>query len=402
MRTRCRVWVGTTALVALIALLATVLVGCAGAQSAGKRAQPFNVLAVLPLSGPLALIGKYEKEGLLAAANVVNSRGGIRGEKVKITAVDDQGDGSKAVSTLQSALAGGTKYNVLYLGSFDQESAPMFAAEAKNAVLQVSGSSTAIDVKKLPYAFDTGTGFYANAESIAIKMKKDGITKFAIVCGDDGSGRDGATNLQAAAKRHGLTVTKTVFVPDTAADATAQVQQALGTGPQGLAVAGYTPADPAILKARTKIGSTLPVYGDAFFSDFNFAQVTTSADLQGVIVQDYPFLVKGDPVTKTKAWRSFFSSFTKYEKHPVVTLGAALVAYETVLLARAAANAAGSTDGAALAKAMPKIQKASQVPDWVGPKAIFSPTNHILRAAAGDLKFYKAGSQVDGLLAPGK
>jgi len=399
---RCKRSARASLLVALVAVLVAVVAGTAGARPAAKKAQTFNVLAVLPLSGPLALIGKYEKEGLLSAANVVNAKGGILDQKVKVTAVDDQGDGSKAVSSLQAALASGTTYNLLYLGGFDQEAAPMFAAEAKNTTLQISGASTPIDVKKLPAAFDTGTGFGPNAESIAIRMKKDGITKFAIVCGDDGSGRDGATNLQAAAKRHGLKVTATIFVPDTSADATAQVQQAIGTNPQAFAVAGYTPADPQILKARTKLGSTLPLYGDAFFSDFNFSQVTTAADLQGVVVQDYPFLVKGDPVTKTKAWRNFFGTFTKYEKHPVVTLGATLVAYESVLLARAAAIEAKSTDGAALAQAMPKIQHASQVPDWVGPKAIFSPTNHILRAAAGDLKFYKAGSQVDGLLAPGK
>jgi ABC-type branched-subunit amino acid transport system substrate-binding protein len=233
-------------------------------------------------------------------------------------------------------------------------------------------------------------------------MKKDGITKFAIVCGNDASGQGGAKALQSSAKAHGLTVTKTVFVPDDAPDATPQVQQAVSSGPQAIAVAAYTPADGPILKARTKLNVTLPVYGDAFFADVNFSAVVTPADLKGVVLENFPWLVKGDPATTTAGWRAFHAAFGKLEPHPPVTLAAPIVSYDAVLLARAAALRAKSVDGAALAKAMPHVSLASQVPGWIGGKKIYLPASHVLLVEASDLKFYKAGGQVDGLLVPGK
>ena len=61
-------------------LLAAVVLACAGAAAA--QDQPYEIDAILPLTGPVAFLGKGEASALAVVQDFVNKRGGIRGRPV--------------------------------------------------------------------------------------------------------------------------------------------------------------------------------------------------------------------------------------------------------------------------------------------------------------------------------
>src|SRR5262249_3573008 len=237
--------------------------------------------------------------------------------------------------------------------------------------------------------------------AMATEMKAKGIKKFAIVTGDDATGQSGAQELQAAAKSLGLTVTGTEFVPDTAVDATSQVQAALASHPDAIAVNNYTPVIGPILKARTKLGSTVPLYGDAYFSAANLALNTAAADRKGVTAQAFPFLVHGTAAEKAATWQAFQRFDAKFNKKPLLSLYADMTTWDALMEARAAAVKAGTISGTSVPKALAAISAASEVPGFLGGKSLNSPDYHAWALTPADYHYAPAGISKGGIIYPG-
>lgn len=398
-----------TALVAAAALLA----GCGSSSStsssqassstsgSAKPAGTFNVLAILPKSGALAAIGQEQAAGLQAAVTVVNHAGGVLGHRVVLTVADDGGTGTMAISALQGAMASGTKFNLIIPGAFGAEAIPLAAALAKTPILQISpGSESSLtSVTKYPYHFTTTTGYGPNTSTIIAKLKHDGVQRVTEVVGADPSGLDGAASMAQSAAAAGIKLT-TVSVPDTSVDATAEMQKAEASNPQALTMDGFTPANPAIIKARAELGVKTPFYLDVGAGAVNFAQFSKPAQWAGLKVETFPFLVQGQPATQTPAYSSFLAAFKKLDPAPVATIYAPITTWEAMMLARAAAIKANSIDGPAMVTAMNHVTDASMVPDWIGPRKVYLPTDHTPRVAAGDFIFVNPGPMIDGLMVP--
>ncbi|MBV9603584.1 MAG: ABC transporter substrate-binding protein, partial [Solirubrobacterales bacterium] len=166
----------------------------ADTKSAGSSSgTPFRVLWICPASGPLAAAGNAELTGMEAAVTYVNSHGGVLGHKVELKTVDDGGAGTRAVSAAEQALASGTQYNLLYNGCFTQDGVPAAATFAKTPAVQFAPlPDQLVKSGKYPYAFLSGSLLSAPELGIATELKNKGLTKFAILTGDDPSGQTGA------------------------------------------------------------------------------------------------------------------------------------------------------------------------------------------------------------------
>lgn len=392
------------AAVAAVAATAAASDAATSARGRSAAAPRFEVLAVLPLSGPGGYVGALAGRALAAAAGTINHSGGILGRQVGLKIVDDGGDGNRAISEVQQELGSGTRYGLVVAGAFTSEALPLAAALAKTPILQMSFSASdqLNDPATYPFHYGTVEGFVPNAVGLVDKIKKDHISKIAIVCGDNAGGHSGATALQTAAKDAGLTVTATVFVPTSAADATPQVQQAQASAPQALAMIANTPATATVIAARAKLGWSVPFYGDATVASVQWGQIATPAALQGVKVQTFPYLVSGNAATKTPAYRAFLKGLAKYDAHPSATLFIATTSWDQLMLVRAAALKAHSVDSATLARTMPTLHSSSQVPGWIGSRSIYSATSHFPTVGNGDFIYVTPGPLVDGLMVPGR
>ena len=390
------------------AALAITLVAATAASARPTHTtarSPFRVLLIVPKSGPLGFVGLMEARGMAAAQQIVNRQGGILGHKVILDIRDSQANGTVAVSAAQSALASGTKYNLISCGSFGSDAIPCAAVIAKNDSLQIPLAAEAAldDASKYPNIFITSSGFQPGADAVVAKMKAAKLTKIAILSGDDTTGHQGATALQAAAQKYGVTVTSTVFIPDSAADATPQLQQASASNPQGFAMSGFTPAIPATIKARTKLGLTsIPLYGDWLVGSFNFGSFSTPEDRKNTFFEELPFFVQGTPQYKSATFQSFMKQFYVYDDKPALMLDAPYIAWNALMLARGAATLSHSIDGNKMAKALAKTTKSSAIPGYIGGKLLYGGKSRFLHGSLSDYIFVRAGVQVQGNLVPDK
>ena len=392
---------------ALTLAVGLVAVTAASAQTAkpAKKKPPFRVLLIIPKSGPLGFVGLLEARGMAAAQQVINKQGGILGHKVLIDFIDGQGSGTVTVAAVQQAIASGKKYGLITCGSFGSDAVPCAPVIAHVNALQIPlAAETALNNPgAYPNVFITSGGFQPGANGVVAKMKSTGITKFAILSGDDTTGHNGATALQAAAKAYGLAVSATVFVPDAAADATPQLQQAEASNPQAFAMSGFTPAIPATIKARSKLGLTnVPLYGDWLVASFNFGSFSTVADRENVWFQQLPYFVTGTPQYKSKDFQAFMKQLYVYEPNPALLLDSPYVAWDALMLARGAAIKAKSVDGNKMAKALAKISKSSDVPGFFGSKLLYGGKSRFENWKPSDFIWVKAGVQVKGILVPDK
>jgi ABC-type branched-subunit amino acid transport system substrate-binding protein len=198
-----------------------------------------------------------------------------------------------------------------------------------------------------------------------------------------------------------MTVTATEFVPDTAVDATSQVQAALASHPQAIAINNFTPAIGPILKARTKLGATAPVYGDSYFSALNLAAVSTAQDRKGVYEEAFPFLVHGNDAEKTPTWQAFEKADAKFDPKPLLSLYADQTGWDWVMEARAAAVKAGTISGAAVPQALAAITDASQVPGFLGGAKLNAGSYHAWDLSPSDYIYPPAGISKGGIIYPG-
>jgi branched-chain amino acid transport system substrate-binding protein len=76
--------------------LAAMSLTLAGARAA-RAAEPIRLGAVLPLTGPAAVIGTQEQRGILWALDEWNAKGGIGGRKVEVIFEDNQAKPDQSV-----------------------------------------------------------------------------------------------------------------------------------------------------------------------------------------------------------------------------------------------------------------------------------------------------------------
>ncbi len=70
-----------------------------------KKAEIIKIGAMLPLSGDAAQYGEWGKNGISLAVDEINSKGGIKGNKIEVVYEDDAADPKKGVSTVNKLIS---------------------------------------------------------------------------------------------------------------------------------------------------------------------------------------------------------------------------------------------------------------------------------------------------------
>jgi branched-chain amino acid transport system substrate-binding protein len=375
-----------------------------GEASAASDGEPFKVLMIAPTSGPQKVAGDMEVAGAEAAVAQVNEEGGILGHKVTLTVEDDGGDGNRAVSVAQEELAAGDEYNMVIPGITAVDAPPLAAALAAKPILQITTASENVlsDPDKYPNLYSSSSTFRSNAAATVEQLEKDGITKAAFISGDAENAHDTAKDLKELAGDAGIEVAADVYVPTDAPDATPQMQQALASNPEALVSGSFTLATGAIVTAASKLAPDVPFYGDPFFSSADLSGFVGADQLAKLNLATFPYLVKDSTGQDTPEYRAFAAQVAKLVSKPAISLHAAVVSYNAIMLGRAAAQKADAIDGAAMAKSMAEVGTIGDAPGFVGPEgaALFSPDEHITQLTGDDFVWVKGGPVVNGVMEP--
>jgi branched-chain amino acid transport system substrate-binding protein len=161
-----------------------------------RAADPYEMYAILSLTGPLALIGGDEQISLRILEGVVNKSGGIGGRPVHFNIADDQSQPALAVQLANGIIAKGVP---ILLG-------PTYAASclAVAPLIRANGPLTycyapAIHPAPGGYLFSSSISSYDQVTAMLAFAQSKGWKRVAVMSTTDATGIDGESQLMLAA-----------------------------------------------------------------------------------------------------------------------------------------------------------------------------------------------------------
>jgi branched-chain amino acid transport system substrate-binding protein len=98
----------------LLLLFALIVVGAPGSAATATSAEPYEINAILSLTGGAAFLGKAQQQAFGLIEQIANRNGGIKGRPVKFSIVDDQSNPQTAVQLANAIIA---KKVPIFIGS---------------------------------------------------------------------------------------------------------------------------------------------------------------------------------------------------------------------------------------------------------------------------------------------
>ncbi|MBW2060621.1 MAG: ABC transporter substrate-binding protein [Deltaproteobacteria bacterium] len=213
-----------------------------------QAAEPYKIGCVFAITGPASFLGEPERNSAKMFEEEVNAAGGINGHAVKVIIYDTEGDATKAKTRVERLIR---KDNVLAIVGPSRSGTTMavipVVEKAEIPFISCAASIKIVEpVKK--WVFKTPQTDTSAVEAIYTHMKKDGLTRAALLTGTTGFGAGGRVQLKAVAPKMGITiVADEVFGPkDTSL--TAQLTKIRGTDAQ--AIIGWTIAPPQVIMLK--------------------------------------------------------------------------------------------------------------------------------------------------------
>jgi len=142
-----------------------------------KAQDVFKIGALYPLSGPMALLGTHDMNGVELATEIFNERGGVKGKKVKLIKAD--APTTEAARSEAERLINVEKLNVI-MGTYSSSLSYVASAvteKLKKIYWETGAISDPITQRKFKYLFRTSTNSsafgFAAADFITLKLAND-------------------------------------------------------------------------------------------------------------------------------------------------------------------------------------------------------------------------------------
>ena len=364
-------------IVALTLTVATCLTGCAsssGTSAAGGK-KTFDVVAVLALTGPVAASAKGTQEGLQAAVDSINASGGVMGQQASLTVLDDSGDPTKSVTLLQSYLDKKTPQLVIP-GNNSNQALAMLPVLTRDKVLSMSqGQSNKLNnPKAFPYHFGYNS-VPQDTDKIVSYLKARGDRSVALLAANDALGQSTVDIFKAAFAKGGIQLAVEQYAP-TDLDMKPQLQRLQATRPQTLMIQSYGATAGYILKGRTELGWDIPTLGAPTLGNGNnLALVSSPTDWKNLKL--FVNRVNTPKHLQSPAFTDLMTRLKSANSKLDQPFQIYSTAWDSVHLAKLAAEQAKSTDGAAMAKALENRAAGQGASPLVSfSKETYSPTNH--------------------------
>jgi branched-chain amino acid transport system substrate-binding protein len=156
-------------------------------------ADPFNIYAIMPLTGPAAFVGKGAADMFAVAEATVNKSGGVNGRPIKIVLYDDQSRPDQAVQLTNQLVEKGA--NVILGSGYVASCNAMAALVAKGPVIYCF--SPGMHPEAGSYAYSAGLDT-RDAIATAVRYARErGWKKVAVLTSTDASGQDADKSVDA-------------------------------------------------------------------------------------------------------------------------------------------------------------------------------------------------------------
>jgi branched-chain amino acid transport system substrate-binding protein len=348
-------------LASLTACVALLAAGCGGSSGSGSSSSSEIVIgASIPLSGPLAGFGSFQRWGYQHAVDDLNKAGGVQvggvKRKVRLVLLDDKTDPNTTSANTDTLIT--RNQATALLGSCTPALVNAGAVVAdRNRVPMVTGCAPLEafkSVKQWQYVWDVFFDEPDLAEAPFKTLEAAGVETNKTVAIVHDNGPDGAVVggqlWPALAKKYGYTVASNQSFPVDNTQFNALISNAKATGADVFLIDAVTPQAVTIRKQMASAGYTPKVIvAEKGAEPVQFAEAV--GDLgDGVIVGGY--WDASFPYPGAAQLRQAFETETgqTYSQHIADSYGAAQILLDAIA-------AAGSTDAAKINQAIGRTDK---------------------------------------------
>lgn len=250
---------------AAVALLAACgSSGSGGAASSSANSKPFTIGAILPLSGPFAVIGEAAEDGMQVTVSDLNkNQHGILGRQVKLLVRDDGGDTAKAIAAAKE-LVDQEHVDFLFPGAFASDALAILPYTTQRKVVTVTstGSSDAGNVQKFPYSFQLSVPFETYPKPISAAIRQvagTSATKIGLFVSAEASGTGQGDVLNGALPRMGYSIVDYEKFDPTAKDVTPQIEKLKSAGADVVVLAAPGTTLRTVMTGFRDLGWKVPV-----------------------------------------------------------------------------------------------------------------------------------------------
>lgn len=306
-----------------------------------------------PLTGTNAQPGECALNAVKLAAKQFNAEGGLMGRQIKIVSYDDQGSPEEAVKVATKLVQVDKSEAIIgsCISSCVLSSGPIF----NEAGIPTFGTGTSPTWMKQGWenVFRACQNNDFALPIVANKLKELGVTKIAIFAGQDDAAVAGVKTITELCNERGIEVATTESYVEGNTDFSGQVAKMINSGAQVMFISTFGPTQPLIAKQLRQFGFN----GLCFTKDlYQVDALQVAGAASNGMAFAYPYLTYtdindcADPTIK-----AFLQAYLdEYGTLPVSDC--AYRAYDSMLVLKAAVEAAGTTDKAEVAKAVATLK----------------------------------------------
>src|SRR3954464_15199746 len=199
--------------------------GLTGSLMTSASAQ-IKIGVIEPLTGPFAASGNYVMNGAKIAADEINAKGGVLGQKIELVIEDNKSNPTEAASVAEKLMvrdkvpvlmgAWGSSLTLAVMPKLMQYKVPMLVETSSSGKITTSGN---------PYIFRISPPSAVEAEAFAPKVAGLGIKKVDFLVVNNDWGRGAADDFGKMYKAKGVEVGLVETMDQAAQDMSAQLNK---------------------------------------------------------------------------------------------------------------------------------------------------------------------------------
>ena len=249
----------------MIRRLASALLVCAGValtQLAAVPEPPFEINAILSLSGGGAFVGSAENRTLAVIEKYTNAHGGINGRPVHFTVHDDESNPQTTIQLMQALVA---QHVQVVLGPNYAASCSVVLPIVVNGPVQYC-LAPSVHPGPGSYTFSVGVSTKDQAWAGLRFLRDRGITRIAQLHTIDATGQDGENVIRedlALPEMRDMKVVDTEHFSPSDLTVTAQMSRIKAAGAQAIITWVIGPSLGTVLRSAADGGIDIPILTDA-------------------------------------------------------------------------------------------------------------------------------------------
>lgn len=337
-----------------------------------QAADPIKIGAFLTITGSASFLGDPELKTLRLYIDQINAKGGIDGRPLELVHYDTGGNAREAVNFVKRLIKK-DQVDLLIGGTTSGDSLAVIPDVEKAGIPFISlAAAVEITDPTKQWVFKVAPTDRMAVIRIFEDMRQRGLTKVALITGDGGFDKSGREQIIKLAPQYGITLVADESYGNKDTDMTTQLTKIRATDAQAILNFGFGQAPAIVTKNIKQLGITLPLYHSHGVASKTFIELAGDA-AEGVRLPAAALVVAEQLPDSDPQKPVLLAYKQQYEAQygPVSTFGGH--GYDSLFIAKAAIERAGSVDKAKVRDEIEKTQ------GFIGTAGVFNmnPQDHM-------------------------